>query len=156
MDIYNKGSLTPVIEYEIYDSKTKNLLDLSICNNTKINILIPAIIDEDNINKYNSSDEYYNDICHTYTTESRTDIILTDRKNEFITNNMSLCDSKCEYRGYDTDIKKAKCECEVKIKIPLMSEIIINSNILKKKINIKNTANIKIMKCYKVVFSKKD
>ena len=36
-----------------------------------------------------------------------------------------------------------------------MSEITINSNILKKKIDITNALNIKIMKCYKNVFSTK-
>ena len=120
MDIYEEGSITPRIEYEVYDSKSKELLDLSICNHTKINILVPAIIDKDNINKYNFSHEYYNDICYTYTTDNGTDIITADRKNEYISNNMSLCESKCEYGGYDADINKAKCECEVKIKIPLM------------------------------------
>ena len=155
MDIYKEGSLTPIIEYEVYDSITKAQLNLSICDNTKINILIPIVLEEDNINKYNSSHEYYNDICYTYTTERGTDIILTDRKNEFISNNMSLCETKCEYGGYDSDIKKAKCECEVKIKIPLMSEITINSDILKKKIDIKKAVNIRIMKCFKITFSKK-
>jgi len=155
MDIYEEGSITPRVEYEVYDSKSKKLLDLSICNHTKINILVPAVIDKDDINKYNSSHEYYNDICYTHTTKNGTDIILTDRKNEYISNNMSLCESKCEYGGYDSDIKKAKCECEVKIKITLMSEITINSNILKKKIDIKNALNLKVMKCYKNVFSTK-
>ena len=36
-----------------------------------------------------------------------------------------------------------------------MSEITINSNILKKKINIKNALNLKVMKCYKNAFSTK-
>ena len=153
MDLYEEGSRTPRIEYEVYDSKSKKLLDLSICNHTKINILVPAVIGKDDINKYNSSNEYYNDICYTHTSDNGTDIILTDRKNEYIINNMSLCELKCEYGGYDSDIKKAKCECEVKIKIPLMSEITINSNILKKKIDIKNSLNLKVMKCYKNVFS---
>ena len=155
MDIYEEGSITPRIEYEVYDSKSKAQLDLSICNHTKIKILVPAVIDNDNINKYNSSHEYYNDICYTHTTDKGTDIILTDRKNEYIINNMSLCESTCEYGGYDSGIKKANCECEVKIKIPLMSEITINSNILKKKIDIKNALNLKVMKCYKNAFSKK-
>ena len=75
IDIYKEGSLTPRIEYEIYDSKTKDQLDLSIYNHTKINILVPAIIEKDDINKYNSSHEYYNDICYTYTTDNGTDII---------------------------------------------------------------------------------
>ena len=42
-----------------------------------------------------------------------------------------------------------------KKKIPLKSEITINSNILKKKIDIKNGLNLKVMKCYKNVFSTK-
>ena len=121
----------------------------------KFNILLPAIIEKNDINKYNSSHEYYNDICYTYTTDNGTDIILTDRKNEFISYNMSLCESKCEYGGYYSGIKKAKCECEVKIKIPLMSEITIDPNLLKKKLDIRNSLNIKLMKCYKTAFSKK-
>ena len=155
MDLYEEGSRTPRIEYEVYDSKSKKLLDLSICNHTKINILVPAVIGKDDINKYNSSNEYYNDICYTHTSDNGTDIILTDRKNEYIINNMSLCEPKCKYGGYDSDIKKAKRECEAKIKIPLMSEITINSNILKKKIDIKNSLNLKVMKCYNNVFSTK-
>jgi len=154
MDIYREGSSIPIIEYEVYDSKTKKLLNLSICNDAKIQILVPVIIDEKNINKYNSSDEYYNDICYTYTTDSGTDKILTDRKNEFIINNMSLCETKCEYDGYELDSKKAKCECEVKIKIPLMSEITINKNVLMNKLDIKNSLNVKILICYKLLFSK--
>ena len=153
MDIYKEGSSIPIIEYEVYDSKTKNQLNLSICNDTKIQILVPVMIEENNINKYNSSDDYYNDICYTYTTESGTDIILTDRKNEFINNNMSICETNCEYEGYEIDSKKAKCKCEVKIKIPLMSEIAINKNLLMDKLDIKNSLNIKILKCYKLLLS---
>jgi len=154
LDIYEEGLLAPRVEYEVYDSKTKKQLDLGICNDTKINILIPVIKEEDDINKYNSSSEYYNDICYTHTTDKGTDIILTDRKYEYNKNIKSLCESKCEYEEYDTDIKKAKCECEVKIKIPLLSEITINSNILQQNIDIKKALNVKIMKCYKVTLSK--
>jgi len=153
MDIYKEGSSIPTIEYEVYDPNTKNQLNLSICNDTKIQILIPVTIEEKNINKFNSSDDYYNDICYTYTTENGTDIILSDRKNEFINNNMSVCETNCEYEGYEIDSKKAKCKCEVKIKIPLMSEIAINKNLLIDKLDIKNSLNIKILKCYKLLFS---
>ena len=80
----------PIIEYEVYDLKNRKQLDLNICNNIKINILYPAIIDENNEFKYNPSSEYYNDICYIYTTENGTDITLTDRKNEYNENNMSI------------------------------------------------------------------
>ena len=154
IDVYEEGLLVPIIEYEVYRFKTKNKLDLSVCNNIKIDILVPVSIEEKDNYKYNLSSEYYNDICYTYTTENGTDMTIKDRKNEFNNNNMSLCESKCEYDGYDSDIKKAKCKCEVKVKIPLMSEIVINKDkLLDKFTDIKSSLNLKILKCYKLLFS---
>ena len=49
------------------------------------------IIDENNIFQYNSSHEYYNDICYSYT-KNNADIILKDRRDEYINNNLSLCE----------------------------------------------------------------
>jgi hypothetical protein len=114
-DKYQKGSLTPKIDYEIYDLKNKTKLELDICENIKIEILLPC----DNLEKkdefkYNISSEYYNDICFPYTTENDTDIILSDRRNEYIINNMSLCENNCEYSGYNSKTKKVICNCEIK------------------------------------------
>ena len=39
---------------------------------------------------------------------------LYDRKNEFNNNNMSLCESKCEFRGYNSTTSKAICFCHIK------------------------------------------
>ena len=75
----------------------------------KIDIIIPVNIDEDNMFKYNSSHEYYNDICYPYTTENKTDIILKDRRDEYINNNMSLCENNCKYTKYDYNTKKVIC-----------------------------------------------
>ena len=121
IDIYVKSSLTPKVEYEVYDSDTKKQLNLTFCNNTKINILLPASIKDDDIIKYNASSEYYNDICYIYTTDEGTDITLNDRQKEYNKNNMSLCESNCDYIDYNKNFEKAECECEVKIIILLMS-----------------------------------
>ena len=157
VDLYEKGLLIPTIEYEIYNSKTKKQLNLTVCKDIKIDILIPVSIKEGDEYKHNTSSEYYNDICYTYTTENGTDITLNDRKKEFINNNMSLCESNCEYKGYDSNIKKAKCECEPKIKMSLISETINNKDkLLNDLVDIKsviNIINVKIMKCYKVLFT---
>jgi len=119
----------------------------------KININIPVNIDENNLFKYNSSHEYYNDICYPYTTENNTDIILKDRRDEYIKNNMSLCETNCKYTKYDYNTKKVECECFIKIKFPLMSEIEINKDkLLANFINIKNSININVIKCYKQLF----
>ena len=70
---------------------------------------------------------------------------------------MSLCESNCEYTEYNNIIKKAVCNCEVrKDNISLNSEIGINKeDLLKTFIDIKSRLNLKSMKCYKLLFSKK-
>ena len=55
--------------------------------------------------------------------KSGTDILLNDRQNEFNNNNLSLCEKKCTYNGYNIDIKKANCECEIKYDQLVISEI---------------------------------
>jgi hypothetical protein len=154
IDFFEDGSENPTIEYEIYNSKTKEKLDLIYCKDTKIQINIPAKIDEKNEFKYNPESDYYKDICFPYSTEDGTDIILKDRKNEFFDKNLSICETNCDYEGYNSDLGKAICECNVKIKIPLMYEIVLNKDLLKSKfVDIKNNINLKIMNCYNILFT---
>ena len=156
IDIFENDSEIPIIEYEIYNSKTKAKLDLIFCKDKKIQINIPAKIDENNEFKYNPVSDYYYDLCFPYTTEDGTDIKLKDRKNEFFYKNLSICESNCDYERYNSNIGKAACECEVKIKIPLMSEIVFNKELLKSKfVDIKNIMNLNVMKCYNILFTSK-
>ena len=154
IDIIEKGLLIPIIEYELYNSKTKEKLNLEICKDEKIKIYIPVSLDENNLFKYNSSSKYYNDICFSYTTEYKTDITLKDRREEYLKNNMSVCENICEYNKYDYDIKTVECECFVKINF-FNKDILINKDkLLKDFKNIKNIININVIKCYKVLFTK--
>ena len=151
-EIYEEGFLIPIIEYEVYNFKKK--LNLDICRDIKIEINIPVLIDENNIFKYNSSHEYYNDNCYPYTTENKTDIIIDDRRNEFLNNNMSLCEKNCSYDEYSIDSKKVSCGCYIKIKFPMISEITIDKDkLLNNFIDLKKSTNIKVMKCYKQLFN---
>ena len=52
-----------------------------------------------------------------------------------------------------SQIKKSECECQIKINIRLISDIINNIE-LNNFVNIKNKTNIEIIKCYKLLFSK--
>ena len=156
IDIYEKKILIPFIYYEVYNIKTKEQLDLNLCKFEKIDINIPVNINENKLFKYNSSGKYYNDICSSYTTEKNTDIILEDRRNEYINDNLFLCEKNCKYKGYNSLTKKVLCECFVKINIPLISSIEINKDkLIKNFIDIKSTTNINIMKCYYILFTKK-
>ena len=151
IDIQKEGLSMPIVEYEIYDSKTKKKLELPHC---KIDLLLPVSNAQDDIFKNNISSEYYNDICFTYTTENGTDIILSDRKNEFIDRNMSLCEPNCFLNEYNKETKMAKCECDTKADIPLMNEVNFDKDkLIAKFIDISNILNLQLLKCYKKLFT---
>ena len=155
------GMKIPKIGYEIYNINEENnnitQLNLSLCKEDKIKISIPVNISDDNIDKYNPSSEYYNNLCYSTKSNNGTDICLKDRRNDFIDNNMTLCEENCDLIDYDNIYKKAECSCDIKIDLPFIDDIIIDKEKLKKKfIDIDNIANLKFMKCYKIVFKKEN
>ena len=154
IDIEVKGLSAPIVEYEVYHPITKIKLDLNVCENDLINISIPVSINEDNLFKYDPNGEFYNDMCSTFTTEEGTDITLNDRKNEFISNNLSLCESDCRYINYLYSLKKAVCKCSIKNNISNVNEIYEDEEKFKKMFNMKNLINLEIMKCYKKLLTK--
>ena len=155
VDIFEEWLKIPIVEYEIYNPITLEKLELDCCKDVKIGISIPVSIDEDSLYKYNSSDDYYNDICFSYTTENGTDIVIKDRQDEFINNNMSLCESKCEYANYNSSNKRTLCECEPKGSISSISEIKSNKDILLSAFrDLKTAVNLDIIKCFKIFLSK--
>ena len=120
-----EGYLIPKVEYELYYplySKELIKLNLSICKNMKMDISLPVSIN-DNIDKYNKSSEYYNNICSKTTSDKGTDISLTERKNIFINNNMTLCEEDCDLVDYNYTTEKARCSCFVKISFPFIDDI---------------------------------
>ena len=150
-----EGMKIPKVEYEVYyplyHSNNLTKLNLSLCKDTKIEISISVEIDG-SIDKYNPKSDYYNDICSKTTSDSGTDITLKDRKNEYVNNNLSLCEENCELIGYNSDKGKVKCSCDVKLNIPTNDDIKFDKeSFLKSFTDIKNIININIMKCYNIV-----
>ena len=155
VEYYKQGLLIPIIEYEVFHPISKEKLNLNYCNKTSIELAIPVTIDEENLNKYNSSDEYYNDICYPSTTNYSTDIILEDRRNEYLDNNLSLCESNCNYTGYDLKKKKVLCECQAKSKFKFLTNINFNAKILLNNFkDLKKHLNLDIFKCHYILFTK--
>ena len=148
----------PKIEYEIFvlnQSNILNSLNISICKGINIEMYIPINISKDEYDKYDIKSGFYKDICYTYTSEKGIDVSLSDRKKEFLNNNMTLCEEDCDLENYDANIGKVRCNCLTKIKIPLISEISFDKNKLKNKfMDIKSLININIIKCYHL-FKKK-
>ena len=155
VDLYQKGLLTPQVEYEVYHPLTFEKLNLEICSNISIEIKVPASIDEDELFKYDPTSDFYNDICYPYTSIYGTDVILVDRQNEYINNNLTLCENNCQNAGYNLSTKYAICRCNTKNYINITDNIIIDKNkLLKSFMDMKNMINIDVMKCYSLLLKK--
>ena len=156
IDVKQEGLQIPKIEYEVYyplfgESLIK--LNLTACADSKIDLSIPVVLSE-SIDKMNSNSDYYNDICYTTTSENGTDISLSDRKKDFVNNNLTVCEEDCDFSDYDYDLGKAVCSCKVKTN---STAKIIGVTIDKEKLynsftDFKNIANVKVLKCYKLIF----
>ena len=156
-EITIEGMKIPKFDYGVYYplyNSTLVLLNLSICLYTKIVISYPMKLDEEKIDKYDLNSDYYNDICYT-TTETGTDIILNDRRDDFLTYNLTIYEAECDLISYNDILEKTTCSCEVKIKIGSFSEIKFDKLILKRRFsNIYSISNFNVMKCSHLVFNK--
>ena len=158
IEVNQEGMKIPKIEYDIYYKlQGTNLikLNLTICEKSKISLYMPIKIDKnENIDKFNSSSGYYNDICYKTSSDYGTDISLKDRRNIFIEDNKTACQDDCIFKEYNYITQKANCLCEVKRSSFSFADIYINKNKLYANfINIKNIANLNILKCKRQLFN---
>ena len=157
IEIIQEGIKIPKIEYDIYCKLNgKNLikLNLTACENTKILLTLPLNISE-NLDILNSKSRYYNDLCYTTTSDSGTDISLKDRKKDFIDNNKMVCQEDCDLEEYNKDSQKVICSCNAKESSSSFEFMNIDkTKLLKSFIDVKNIANINLLKCYRTLFSK--
>ena len=152
------------IQYEVYHPITKEKLNLSICDSEPIDIYIPVELNEKLLNLYEDlqnsgydlfdiEDPFYNDLCSPYKSENGTDVLLSDRKNDYYNNNYTTCQSNCQYSAFNSEYKFLKCECKV-----IVDDIDINDfnkfsqKIYKNFYDILKNSNYKTLKCYKLVF----
>lgn len=150
VDHFLNGTKAPIIEYEIYEKNGNGPLDLNLCKDEKIKITIPVSLEENDLLRYNLSSDYYTDMCYSYKTEKGTDILLKDRKNECLNNNMFICDENCFFEEYDTNEQIALCSCQVKTNFSYVNNISsINLND-----SFKESPSTNIFKCTKTFFSK--
>ena len=171
IDIKSEDLSTTYVQYEIYDPKTFEYIELDICEGIFINIYTPITLKESTdslfqrmsnsgYDLFNLNDSFYNDICSTYTTQDGTDLTLLDRKKIIYdkNTNISMCQEGCILLNYNATLKKANCDCKVQTEDT-------NTNIEEINFNKKDmvssfyktlaNSNFLVLKCYKLVFSKK-
>ena len=160
IDYFSKDTLIPIIGYEIYHPINKSKLNLAYCEDILIKLNIPVNIDENSLFKHDPNSQFYHDNCFSYTTENGTDIILKDRKQEFINNNLSPRENNCNYTGHNEENKQSSCNCNIKNKMELISEIIDNPNKLSNSFDSEESgsnagvSNIISIKCTNILFTK--
>ena len=155
----NSQSLINQVEYAIFDEYYR-MLDLSICSNEKINIFY-SIVNTSLINDkyilyykdmgidiFNFKDDFFNDICYSYS-EHNSDMILKDRI-KYIFQNYSVCDKNCEYENIDIQNMRIKCNCQVKTSINTKLEEPTYNKLI---FDIFKHTEIGVIKCYKLVFN---
>ena len=156
------------VQYEVYNPITFDKLDLSVCENTQIDIYLPLNLSEEAENLYkdlmeqgydpfNINDKFYREICTPYKSENGTDVLLDDRE-EYIYNsiaNETQCPDNCEYSAYLLDEKYIKCECNInKTGLDTLDLNHINGkNIYKSFKSTMKYSNYKVMICYNLVFN---
>ena len=150
-------SLNKRIEYAVFN-ENKTRLDLSVCQNEKIEInyqLTEAKVNQTKVNYYSKlgidvfdiKNEFFHDICYPYS-ERDSDIILKDRVSD-IYENYSMCDNNCEYNGINYSTNTIICICNVKTNLnstyepPYLNKILLNTF---------KDSNLAVIKCHKLVF----
>ena len=163
-DIKLNDSYPTKVEYEIYSPETKRILNLSLCENTQIDIYAPTSLDNSIYDLYNSANKYgydifngnssfYNDLCTPFTSQEGTDILLYDRKIVYYNDSIPLCESNCVYQSFNDTNKKAKCQCQVKEEYVPTKKISFEYMNMSSLLDIKIVSNIELIKCFELTFS---
>ena len=159
-------SLERSLQYEVYESYNKTKLDLSICENTTIDVYVPVVLSEELHNLYNvlkekgydlfdENSNFYNDICTPFKSPNGTDVSLSDRYNYYFNNNETVCQSNCKFSDYSIESQYLKCECDVSnTKIDTQEVKKFTPNTLYESFyETLKFSNYKVLKCFNLVFN---
>ena len=151
------------IQFEVYESLNKTRLNLSVCEDTPVDIYIPLVLSEELIELYNElkelgynlfdiNDKFYQDICAPYRSPNGTDVLLADRVRFIFDNEEIKCPSGCKTSDYSIETQDLKCKCDVE-----SSEIKLGSKESTKTLytsfyNVLKYSNYKVLFCYKLAF----
>ena len=159
------------VQYEIYNPNTFEKLDLSICANTDIDIIMPIELEKEIEDLYRAlkdrgydlfdiNDIFYTDICTPFEAKNGADILLNDRIIYFYEKiiNYTECPNDCSYSSFSIETKGLSCKCKAS-NINIDSD---NINIFRRHsyylpdIEKIKYSGYKTMKCYKLVFNFKN
>ena len=168
-DITPENEKSTYVQYEVYEQMSKQFLELKECTGTNVIINSPIELNSyieslyDHLSKYgynlfNGNDSFYNDICAVYTTENRTDILLYDRRMDIYksTLNISLCQEGCIFLSYNSETKKAECDCPIQtneMNLDISSLHFDKNKMLDEFYETLKNSNFRVLKCYQLTYN---
>ena len=112
-------------------------------------------MDKSVYNLFDINDSFYQDICTPYESENGTDVLLSDRKNDFYSANETMCQANCNFSDYSFESTYLKCKCNVENdNIDTDNTEKFSAKILYSSFyEVLKYSNFKVVKCYKLVFN---
>ena len=149
-------------EYGIYTTEGEQITNLTICENTTVEISSPInnideinyyeaiLFNEQGYDIYNLSSSFYYDICLSAYINN-TDLTPNLRQKEIFPKNVTLCMDGCEYNGVNLETKRVNCLCNNNLENNIMEDLFeeVEQNFF---IYIVDMINYQIIGCYEKLF----
>ena len=102
---------------------------------------------------FNSTEEFYNDVCNKYETSAKTDMYLQDRREKIYPTD-NLCEKNCVLIDFNNDTNKIICKCPIKTSIDDYDneDSFLSRNIDDVFDEKYLLPNIRVLKCFKIAF----
>ena len=89
------------------------IIEKSLIYYQELNVEQAKFFEEQNINIFNSSDVFYNDLCYFFESPNGKDVPIKERLKLFYPN-ITFCEDGCNNIGVNLTSMKAICECKLK------------------------------------------
>ena len=163
-DFFNDKKLVNTLFYFFNPDSGKELSIDEVCKDdnftieksltyfSDINIDQVKFFGNQDINIFNSSDVFYNDLCYHFESPKGKDVPLKERILLFYPN-VTLCEDSCNNIGVNLTTMKAICKCKLK---ELLEETKDASRLVGLDFaGVIDSLSIDVLRCYKTVFQKK-
>ena len=161
-DIKRDDTISTQVEYQLFvpnSGKINEKLNLIEENgNLEVLVSVPVTLSEEQLENikelyskgidiFDSSSDFYLDVCFKFTTPDNEDMFLEERKKEYFINE-PFCESGCKFKEYDYDTQRALCECKFKENTDNYDKVTFVKNPVDEKFTKRVTSpNLKAMKC---------
>ena len=157
------------VSYNFYHPDTGDLIDAdSVCkddeiiikenvisqlNESNVNLKSVLFLTEQNVDIFDLSSAFYNDICYHFESPNGRDIPVKERIHIYYPN-ITLCDAGCSNQGVNLTTMESKCECKFNL---LKNDLVEGNALLENTIgeitDILSNSNLDVLKCFKNAFN---